>query len=158
MANIFRDVKMVSTKEIGCPKEAALALVWDIKSIEVSELKADAVTVHMGADRKGTYDVKGHFAGLPWQNTFAFELNDKGFHSQELNPPTDGPNISGGFIVEELGPQSCKLIHYEDYRLPWKLVPLKPLIVLYLKWSMWKELRTMESMIFKRATKQVAIS
>ena len=34
-----------------------------------------------------------------------------------------------------------------DYVLPLWLVPLKPLIVMYLKWSMKKELRDMKDMI-----------
>jgi hypothetical protein len=147
---VIRDVKTLSAIDLNCPKEAALALVWDIKTIEVSELKADKVEVHMETDRKGTYDVWGHFAGVPWQNTFAFELNDRGFHSQEVHPAADGPYISGGFVVQETGPQKCKLLHYEDYKLPWRFVPLKPLIFLYLKWSMGKELRTMREMISKR--------
>ena len=154
---MIRDVKTLSAIDLACSKEAALAVVWDIKTIEISELKADKVEVHMETDRKGTYEVWGHFAGVPWKNTFAFALNDQGFHSHEVNPPAGGPLISGGFVVQETGPQKCKIFHYEDYKLPWRYVPLKPLIFLYLKWSMWKELRTMRDLIFKRAAAGQAV-
>ena len=148
---MIREVAVISTIDVPCPKEQALRVVWDIKTIEITEVKADAVTVHPGTERKGTYDVQGHFAGVPWQNSFAYELNDKGFHSQDVNPPASGPMVSGGFIVEETGENSCKIIHYEQYVLPWRFLALKPFIILYLKWSMWKELRDMKNLIFQKA-------
>lgn len=142
-------LKAVSIITIPCHKVAALQIIWDIKTIEITEVKADAVQVKPLTAKKGTYTVRGHFAGLPWQNEFTYELNDKGFHSQEVDPPASGPRISGGFIVEEVSQDKCQVIHYEHYKLLTWMMPLKPFIQLYLKWSMWKELRDMRELILK---------
>jgi hypothetical protein len=146
---MIRDISTTSTIEIPCRQEDALAAVWDIKNIERTEVKADSVTVFKETDRKGTYEVHGRFAGVAWKNNFTYELNDRGFHSVETNAPATGPRIQGGFIVEPLGENRCRVIHYEQYRLPRKFVPLKPLIVAYLKWSMRKELRDLQDLIFE---------
>lgn len=144
---MIREISRTSTITIPCRPEEALAAVWDIKNIEYTEVKADAVSVNQETATRGTYDVRGHFAGLPWHNTFAYELNARGFHSEEATPPASGTRISGGFIVEPLGERECKVIHYERYKLPRLLVPLKPLIELYLIWSMRKEMRDLKALI-----------
>ena len=148
---MLRMVKEVSTIVISAPQTDALAIVQNIKNIEKSEVKADEVIVHPDTETKGTYWVCGHFAGIPWTHTFAYELNEKGFHSMEATPPPSGTRISGGFIVEALGERECKVIHYEDYKLSWWMLPAKPLIVWYLKWSMRKELRAVRDLVLEYA-------
>ena len=146
---MIREISAVSSIVVSCNKEDALAIIWDIKNIEKTEVKADLVIVNKETERKGTYDVRGHFAGIPWRNTFSYELNDKGFHSLEANPPASGSRISGGFIVEPVGEKACSILHYEQYTLPLWSVPLKPLIIMYLKWSMRKELLDVKDLILK---------
>jgi hypothetical protein len=153
---MLRDVSEVSTIMIACRKEDALAAVWEIKNIEKTEVKADVVEVHKESDKTGFYDVRGHFAGIPWHNRFSYELNDKGFHSLETNPPASGPRIQGGFIVDEIGEHACKITHYEQYVLPKWAVPLKPLVQMYLRWSMRKELMDLREMILADADKVLA--
>jgi hypothetical protein len=147
------DITAVRAIEVACRKEDALAVVWEIKNIEKSEVKADLVIVNKETEKKGTYNVRGHFAGIPWHNTFSYELNEKGFHSVEAYPPASGSRIQGGFIVEETGENSCNIIHYEQYVIPLWLVPLKPFIQMYLLWSMKKELRDVRELIFENAGK-----
>jgi hypothetical protein len=148
---MFRMVNEVSTIIISAPQAAALAIVQNIKNIEKTEVKADEVIVHPETPTKGTYWVRGHFAGVPWTHIFAYELNEQGFHSQEATPPASGTRISGGFIVEPLGEGACKIVHYEDYKLSWWMLPLKPLISWYLQWSMRKELRDLREMVLAEA-------
>ncbi|MGZ4780035.1 MAG: hypothetical protein ACXV5L_12615 [Thermoanaerobaculia bacterium] len=147
---MFRDLSAVSTIRINAPKDAVLAVVWNIKGIETFEVKADHVNVLPIDERKGTYKVTGHFAGLPWRREFAYFLSDDGFYSRDahLGP---GPDITvqGGFIVQQTAEDECTLIHYEMYHLsPW-FVPLKPLIAAYLKWSMRKELGDMKAAVMQ---------
>ena len=151
---MIRDISAISTIEIPCSKEDALAIIWDIKNIEKSEVKADAVQVQQETDRHGTYTVQGHFAGIPWHGKFTYDLNDKGFHSVENNAPASGPRIQGGFIVESGQKEACKIIHYEHYKLPRWLVPLKPFIEMYLNWSMKKELLAMKDMILEKHARE----
>ena len=145
---MFRNLSAVSVITINAPKEAVLAVVWDIKNIEKFEVKADHVNVQPIDKRKGTYKVRGHFAGLPWRREFAYFLSDDGFYSRDAHP---GPEITvqGGFIVQPTGEGECTLIHYEMYRLsPW-FVPLKPFINAYLKWSIRKELGEMKAAVLR---------
>ncbi len=148
---MIRDISTVSTIMVPCHKEDALAVIWEIKNIEKCEVKADVVNVTKETEKTGTYKVRGHFAGIPWRNQFSYELNDKGFHSVETNPPGPRPRIQGGFIVDVTGEKACKITHYEQYELPRWLVPMKPFIVAYLKWSMRKELRDLRDFILESA-------
>ena len=56
------------------------------------------------------------------------------------------------------GEQSCTILHYEQYVLPQWAVPLKPLIVWYLQWSMQKELHDLRAIILERAAKDMTQS
>lgn len=144
---MLRDVSCVSAITAPCRAEDARAAVQNIKNIEITEVKADAVDVAPETDRRGTYTVRGHFAGIPWHGKFTYELNDRGFHSVETNAPASGPRVQGGFIVEPEGERACTITHYEQYVLPAWLIPLKPLIVAYLNWSMRKELRDLRALL-----------
>ena len=112
--------------------------------------------MHPETESKGTYWVRGHFAGIPWTKTFVYALNDKGFHSLEANPPPGGERISGGFIVEPMGESACQVIHYEDYKLSWWMLPLKPFIVWYLRWSMRQEMRDVRALVLEHAAHSTA--
>ena len=128
------------------PKEEAVAAIWEIKNIERTEVKADAVAVSPESSSKGAYRVRGRFAGVPWRGEFAYFLNDAGFHSRNADRPADEATIEGGFVVTPLA-DGCTVIHYEQYVLARWLVPLKHIIRLYLRWSMARELRDLERLI-----------
>ncbi|HEX2913205.1 MAG TPA: hypothetical protein VH186_20550 [Chloroflexia bacterium] len=144
---INKKIAVASSIIVPCQKEAALAAAWEIKNIEYCEVKAYSVEVHPENDKTGTYNVFGRFAGVPWRNTFRYVLHDRGFHSLEASPPPEGSRIHGGFFVEPFGENDSLVIHYEQYVLPARYLLLKPLILLYLKWSMGKELRTFRQLV-----------
>ena len=137
--------------EVPCRQEDALAVIREIKNIEKTEVKAEAVEVSKQTENTGTYKVRGHFAGIPWHNEFSYALHEQGFHSVEAHPPASGPRIQGGFVAVCTGEQTCTILHYEQYILPKWGVPVKPLIEWYLQWSMKKELRDLKTIILARA-------
>ena len=131
------------------PSDDALAVIWDIKNIEVTECKADAVDVDAETHDRGTYRVRGRFARIPWRGRFAYQLHETGFHSVDARSGEAEPLISGGFFVQSLSAQHCLIVHYEQYVLPRWLIPLKPVIAAYLRSSMQVELRKCEQLIEK---------
>jgi hypothetical protein len=140
-------ITAVSTRALPYPKAVTLPAVWNIQNIERTEVKADAVTVTPETATVGSYRVRGHFAGVPWRGEFFYELKPDGFHSRNAPRPRKGSTIEGGFVVHALDAGGCRVIHYEQYRLPWWLVPLALPIKGYLRWSMRRELRDLESLI-----------
>jgi len=150
---MIREISAIRLIEVACCEEDALALVWEIKNIEKIEVKADKVQVNKLNEKKGTYKVRGHFAGIPWHNEFTYDLNEQGFHSYETHPPASGPRIKGGFVVIPTGEKSCTIIHYEQYILPTWGIPLKPLVLLFLQWSMKKELHDLKVLILEHVNK-----
>jgi hypothetical protein len=139
-------ITTVSTREIAFPREATLKAIWEIKNIELTEVKADAVHVDPETPTKGTYRVRGRFAGVPWHGEFAYELNEGGFHSRTAGVPPDQATVEGGFVVTPIA-GGCTVIHYEQYVLaPW-LRPIKPVVWMYLRWSMRRELRDLEALV-----------
>ena len=143
-----RYVRAIRRRTVDCPAQRAIAAVQDIKSIEVTEVKADRVEVFPESRTSGTYAVTGHFARVPWRSRFAYRLHETGFHSRKVEGeiPRDW-EISGGFVVAPLGDASCLIVHYEDYGLPRYLAPLRGPIRLYLHWSMGVELRAIEGLL-----------
>jgi hypothetical protein len=140
-------ITVTAAIEVPSPPERALAAVWDIASIERFEVKADKVLVHPLGSRTGTYDVRGHFAGVPWHGRFEYELSDYGFHSRTADVPRAEATVEGGFLVTPLSEGECTVIHYEQYALaPW-LRPFAPVVRAYLRWSMRRELRDLRSAI-----------
>ncbi|MGH3042893.1 MAG: hypothetical protein ACRDNG_14360 [Gaiellaceae bacterium] len=141
-----RRLTVVSAREMALPRRAVLDAIWRIKNIERTEVKADAVDVRPAGPRAGTYKVTGRFAGVPWRNEFAYELNEAGFHSRNANVPPSEATIEGGFIVTPTA-DGCTVIHYEQYVLSPSVVALKPLVRWYLRWSMRRELRDLEALV-----------
>lgn len=140
-------VEVVSTRTIPVSQHLVLPAVWEIKNIERCEVKADLVDVTKESDTRGSYKVRGRFAGLPWRGEFFYELNPKGFHSTNAFHPQKGYTIEGGFVVEPVSDDRCLVIHYEQYRLPLWFWPLRAPIRLYLKWSMRKELADLHRLV-----------
>ena len=141
-----RRITTVAAHEMPYPREAAVEALWQIENIELTEVKADRVQVQPEGASTGTYKVHGRFAGIPWDNQFAYELNDGGFHSRNAGVPPDEATIEGGFVVTPLA-GGCTVIHYEQYVVPTRLALLTPLIRIYLRWSMRRELQGLERLI-----------
>jgi hypothetical protein len=144
-----RRITTVAARAMPYPREAAVEALWQIENIELTEVKADRVQVQPESASKGTYKVHGRFAGIPWDDQFAYELNDGGFHSRNAGVPPDRATIEGGFVVTPLA-GGCTVIHYEQYVVPTRLALLKPLIRTYLRWSMHRELQDLERLIASR--------
>lgn len=140
-------VAVTSTRTMPVDPARVLPAVWEIKNIERCEVKADAVEVTRETEHRGSYRVRGHFAGVPWRGQFFYELNPKGFHSTNAPHPRKGTTISGGFVVEPVEPDACRVVHYEQYRLPLCFRPLRWPIACYLRWSMRRELRDLELLV-----------
>ncbi len=143
-----RSVGVVARITVPCRPDRAVDAVQDIKAIERTELKAERVDVEPGSDGHGVYAVTGRFAGARWRSRFAYRLHPTGFHSHKLEgeqPRSWG--ISGGFVVAPLGGERCMVVHYEDYELPAYLIPLKPAILAYLRWTMREELLRVHEII-----------
>ena len=140
-------VEVISTRTIPVPQHRVLPAVWEIKNIERCEVKADVVDVTKESDTRGSYKVRGRFAGLPWRGEFFYELHAKGFHSTNAFHPRKGHTIEGGFVVEPVSDDQCLVIHYEQYQLPAYFWPLRTPIRLYLKWSMRRELADLARLV-----------
>jgi hypothetical protein len=145
-----RRLTVVMAREMPLPRSAVLDTVWRIENIERTEVKADTVDVRPTGPRAGTYRVTGRFAGVPWRNEFAYELNEGGFHSRNANVAPSNATIEGGFVVTPTA-DGCTVIHYEQYVLSRSVVALKPLVRLYLRWSMRRELRDLEALVASQA-------
>ena len=155
MCGMRRRITVVCARELSCPREDAVAAIRDIKNIERTEVKADAVVVSPDTPTRGTYRVRGRFAGVPWRGHFAYVLNDGGFHSRNAGVPPEHATIEGGFVVTPLA-SGCTVIHYEQYVLaPW-LRPLRQAIRVYLRWSMARELRDLARLIAEAGQQQRA--
>src|SRR2546421_11893611 len=126
-------ITTVSAREIACSREATLKAIWEIKNIELTEVKADAVNVDPETPAKGTYRVRGRFAGVPWRGEFAYELNEGGFHSRTAGVPPDQATVEGGLVVTPL-PGGCTDIHYEQYELPPWFGPFQPVVWTNMRW------------------------
>jgi hypothetical protein len=144
--------KMTVTDSIplGLPAEQALAILWDVKNLRLYEPKVDAMRVEPETEGRGTYAVRGRFAGLPWRGIFSYVLNPRGFHSELLEGPS-GVRMNGGFVVTSGRADQCLITHYERYQFTSWLALLAPLIRLYLTWAIKKELRGLAGVISKKS-------
>ncbi len=147
---MLKELSAVRVMEIECSQEEALPFIWDIRNIEYCEVKADKVQVTKDTPRTGTYTVHGHFARfIPWSRTFSYQLHATGFHSKEAQVPPSILDIQGGFFVEATSERSCKIVHYEQYKLPLRFLVLRPFILAYLRWSQKKEMKDLKALILK---------
>ncbi len=144
-----RRITVVVAREMPYPRDDVLRAVWQIQNIERTEVKADAVQVSPDGPRRGTYKVRGRFAGKRWDGEFAYDLNEDGFHSRDANVPASEARIEGGFVVTPLA-DGCTVIHYEQYVLARYLLSIKALIRAYLRWSMRRELRDLEALVGRK--------
>ncbi len=142
-----RCMTAVEALELPCSRSVVLPFIWDIQNIERCEVKADRVLVRPAGTGRGSYDVRGRFAGFPWKGRFEYELDDRGFHSRTADVPRSEAKVEGGFVVTPLGEDGSTVIHYEQYVLVWWLAPFAPLVRTYLRWSMRRELRDLRALI-----------
>jgi hypothetical protein len=143
-------VTVTDSIPLGLSAEQALAILWDVKNLSLYEPKVDAMQVEPEAEGRGTYAVRGRFAGLPWRGIFSYVLNPRGFHSELLKGPS-GVRMNGGFVVTSGRADKCLITHYERYQFTSWLALLGPLIRLYLTWAIKKELRGLAVVISKKS-------
>ena len=147
---MFRHVNIVGTISIPVPKKELVEMLWDIERIPDFDLKADKVKVRPVDEKTGFYEVWGRFAGIPWNRGFQYFLNADGFYLREAPHSGPEPAIHGGFMVQEIGPNESHVIHYELYWFARRLVPLRPLLVAYLNWSVREELKKIKREAIER--------
>lgn len=112
------EVTVVRRRRIETSAARAVAVVQHLGSLPVWERKALDVTVTPSGPHQGTYAARGRIAGvIPWRAEFDYELTQAGFHSW-MRTPRGGVQVAGGFRVAAHGPDTCTIIHYEQYRLP----------------------------------------
>ncbi|MDQ6650720.1 MAG: hypothetical protein M3Z02_11505 [Actinomycetota bacterium] len=125
-----------------------LHIVNDIELLEPLERKARSVEVHPGTDVEGGTDADGWYSIVgrlgrlvPWEGHFSYHRHDAGWHSQDLQTRADGWRISGGFLVSPIDATTCRVTHYEDYRLPHRLRWLRVPLTVYMRRSQVGEMR-----------------
>ncbi len=146
---MIKQISITGRVPIDLPAENALAVLWDIKTLELYEPKVSSVQVQPAMGKKGTYSTTGRFAGIAWEGEFSYELNNYGFHSEMITGPM-GIKVDGGFIIKSEGSERCLITHYETYHFPRVFIPLVPLIRIYLYWAMKKELRDLARIIYDK--------
>lgn len=132
--------------------EQVLRVLKDLNCMAQYEPKVDFLRVTPKLRAGGTYTARGHFAGLPWQGRFSYEIRPHGFHSEMVAGPP-GVQVSGGFVVRSDKRDRSRIIHYEQYQLSWWLWPFVFPLRLYLKQAIRNELRAVAQLI-QRGAKQ----
>lgn len=117
-------------------------MLSNIAIIEDCERKARTIEVHPETPTTGWYRIHGRLARvIPWTGDFSYTHHDVGWHSQDRSPRSDNWAISGGFIVSPVDGQTCRITHYEDFRLPGALRLLRAPIAAYIRCSQVAEMR-----------------
>jgi hypothetical protein len=122
-----KDLFVMDRIDVPVDAGTALNFIREIKNIDLYEPKVDKAEVKNETDTKGSYEVKGRFAGIPWAGKFSFELNEEGFYSEMLNSPVPGLKVQGGFKVKKVSDKDCRISHFENYQLPGWLIAFRPL-------------------------------
>ncbi len=60
---MIKQISITGRVPIDLPAENALAVLWDIKTLELYEPKVSSVQVQPAMGKKGTYSTTGRFAG-----------------------------------------------------------------------------------------------
>ena len=139
-------VTVTDSVQLDVPAEQALAILWEVKNLSLYEPKVDAMRIEPETEERGTYAIKGRFAGLPWCGIFSYVLNPRGFHSELLKGPPS-VRMNGGFVVTSRCSGQCLITHYERYQFASWLALLAPLIRLYVAWAIKKELQGLAGVI-----------
>ncbi|MGH9242760.1 MAG: hypothetical protein ACRD29_00230 [Acidimicrobiales bacterium] len=114
------EVTVVRERRMDAPGERAVAVVQHLGSLPVWERKARHVTVTPSGPAHGTYAAYGRIIGLLlWRAHFDYELTELGFHSW-MPAPVHGMQVAGGFLVTTHSPHTCTVLHYEQYRFPFR--------------------------------------
>lgn len=143
-------VTVTDSITLELPAEQALGVLWEVENLGLYEPKVDAIQVEPETKERGTYAVKGRFAGFPWRGKFSYVLNPRGFHSELLSGPP-GIRVNGGFVVTSKRSGQCLITHYERYQFSSWLALLAPLIRFYLIRAIKKELRGLAGIISEKS-------
>lgn len=142
-------ISVVDSISVDIPAKNALDILRNLKNIELYEPKADSIRVEPETEKRGTYSIQGHFAGMRWRGRFTCEFDRQGFHSEMIRGPL-GVKLRAGFVVTSESSGRCIIPHYECYHFPRWVLPLTLLVRLYLYWAMKKELRNLVKIIYGR--------
>lgn len=152
-------ISAVRNVVIPLPCEEVLAVVRDIELLEEVERKARQATVHPTGPDVGWYRVVGKLFRLKsWEGEFTYEQHAHGWHSEDLHPRADGWGVSGGFLVSRVDADNSRVTHYEDYIIPSRLRPLRPLLSLYMRRSQVGEMRDLASLVQRTAASHSAVA
>jgi hypothetical protein len=149
-----KDLFVMDRIDVPVNAGTALNFICEIKNIDQYEPKVDQAKVNPETDKKGSYEVKGRFAGIPWSGKFSYEINEEGFYSEILNSPIPGLKVQGGFKVKKVSDKDCRISHFENYQLPGWLFAVRPLLKAYLTQSIKKELEDVKKLILEADNKQ----
>jgi hypothetical protein len=144
---------------IPLPFDEVLGVVRDIELLEEVERKARRVSVHPTGPGVGWYRVGGKLCRLvPWDGEFAYEQHAHGWHSEDLHPRADGWRVSGGFLVSRVDAANSRVTHYEDYVIPLRLRPLRPLLSVYMRRSQVGEMRDLALLVQRTVASHAAVA
>lgn len=143
-------MRVSAVRDVVLPhsSQEVLTVVRDIELLEPLERKARSVTVHPVDATHGWYHIAGKlFRVRAWEGEFSYEQHPSGWHSEDLQPRTDGWRISGGFLVSRIDDATCRVTHYEDYSLPERLRRWRPLLAWYMRRSQVGEMRDLTALV-----------
>ena len=143
-------IRVSAVRDVVLPHSSheVLAVIRDIELLEPLERKARSVEVHRVDETHGWYRIVGKlFRVRTWEGDFSYEQHPSGWHSEDLEPRTDGWRISGGFLVSRIDDASCRVTHYEDYSLPERLRHWRPLLAFYMRRSQIGEMRDLTVLV-----------
>ena len=103
---MMRDISVIRLIEVACRQEDVLPVIWEIQNIEKTEVKADVVRVNKQTEHIGTYQVRGHFAGIPWHNEFAY--TNKDFIAWKLIPLHPAPVFKEDLLLYPLASRTVR--------------------------------------------------
>lgn len=147
------EARVAATRDVlvAATLEQTLAIVRQIELLEPLERKARTVAVRPSGPTDGSYTITGRIARLvPWLGAFSYAQHEAGWHSEDLHARADGWQVSGGFLVSRVDDRTTRVMHYEDYVLPPRLAPLRPLFAAYVWRSQVGEMRDLASLVHAR--------
>src|SRR5438105_3156589 len=120
-------INVLDKIEVPHPLSKVLSYLWEIQNLAEYEPKVSSVTVSPKSSKEGTYKARGFFAGIPWRGEFSYILREDGYFSQMLSK-SYGVFVQGGFEVKATDKETSEVIHYENYKFPFWMMPLSPFI------------------------------
>jgi hypothetical protein len=127
---------------ISASKDAVQAYLRDLRNMAQYERKVGSVKIVNQTEDQAEIDVEGKFMGLRWKGGFAVSFTrDGGYRSEMKRGPLR--KMQGGFQVRTV-PGGVILTREEQYKLPFLMRPLRPMISRWVGRTMEQELFTIK--------------